>query len=96
MPTSRFAQRPLDEQYLIRRIAARERVDVASLAALPTPVLDRLMPGVRAWFARRAHVAAQLLARRPVDPTAPEYLFARAHARRILARVDEASVGGAE
>ncbi|WP_370973857.1 hypothetical protein [Amycolatopsis sp. cg9] len=87
--TSALANRSPADQYLVQRIAARDRVDVASLAALPAHELDRLLPGGRAAFEHRAQVAQALLTRRGIDPDSAEYQAADAQARDILARVDQ-------
>ncbi|HET6285783.1 MAG TPA: hypothetical protein VFG15_03400 [Amycolatopsis sp.] len=76
------------DQYLAQRIAVRDGVDVETLAALPAHELDRLLPGGRATFQRRAEVASGILVHRGIDPASPEYEAADQAASDILARVD--------
>lgn len=95
MTTSALADRSPADQYLVQRIAARDHVDVESLAGLPPHELDRLLPGGRSAYQHRAQVADALLARRGIDPASPDYRAADAQARAILARVDELGTGHA-
>jgi hypothetical protein len=88
MTASAFANRSPADQYLVRRISARDRVDIESLATLPAHELDRLLPGGRAAYQHRAQVADALLTSRGIDPTTSEYRAADEQARDILARVD--------
>ncbi|WP_460442676.1 hypothetical protein [Amycolatopsis stemonae] len=87
--TSAFAHRSPADRYLVQRIAVRDRVAVAALAALPGHELDRLLPGGRAAFEHRAEAAQALLAHRGIDPDSAEYQAADAKARDILARVNQ-------
>lgn len=89
MTASAFANRSPVDQYLVQRIAARDRVDVESLAALPAHELDQLLPGGRATYQHRAQFAQALLDRRGIDPASEEYQAADAQARELLARVDQ-------
>jgi hypothetical protein len=95
MTASAFADRSPADQYLVQRIEARDQVDIESLAALPAHELDRLLPGGRAAYENREQVAAALLARRGIDPNAPDYQAADAQARDILSRVDQLGAGHA-
>lgn len=95
MTASTFAGRSPADQYLVQRIAARDQVGIESLAALPAHELDRLLPGGRAAYENREQVAAALLARRGIDPNAPDYQAADAQARDILSRVDQLGAGHA-
>lgn len=88
MTASAFADRTPADQYLVQRIAARDQVDVESLAALPGHELDRLLPGGRATYEHRKHVAGELLARRGIDPSSVSYQVEAEQARAILAQVD--------
>ncbi|MCS7479665.1 hypothetical protein ACFFQW_19870 [Umezawaea endophytica] len=90
-----FTDRSAADQYLVRRIAARDRVDPESLAALPARELDRLLPGIRATYPHRGSFADALLARGGIDPTSPEYQAVAAQASDLLARVDQLDSGHA-
>jgi hypothetical protein len=87
--TSALAHRSPADQYLVQRIATRDRVAPESLAALPGHELDRLLPGGRASFEHRAQVAQALLTHRGIDPASTDYQAASAQARDLLARVDQ-------
>lgn len=87
--TASFANRSPADQYLVQRIAARDRVDIEALAGLPAHELDHLLPGGRSGFQHRAQFAQALLTRLGVDPTSPDYQGADAQARDLLARVDQ-------
>lgn len=77
------------DRYLVARIAARDRVAVESLAALPARELDRLLPGGRVSYQQRVQVAHGLLSRRGIDPDSSEYQAAAAQARDLLTQVDQ-------
>ncbi|WNV86549.1 hypothetical protein [Umezawaea sp. Da 62-37] len=90
-----FTDRSPADQYLVLRIAARDRVGLESLAALPAHELDRLLPGVRAIYQHRESLAGALLAHGGIDPASPEYQAAAAQASDLLARVDRIGAGHA-
>ncbi|MET1073827.1 MAG: hypothetical protein ABWY11_14370, partial [Umezawaea sp.] len=73
MTVPAFTDRSAADQYLVRRIAARDRVDPESLAALPAHELDRLLPGIRAVYQHRESLVDALLAHGGIDPASPEY-----------------------
>jgi hypothetical protein len=95
MTASAFANRSPADRHLLQRIAARDRVGVESLAALPAHELDRLLPGGRAAYQHRAEVAGALLTQRGIDPSSADYQAAVAQASDLLARVDQLGSGHA-
>jgi len=90
-----FSDRSDADRYLVQRLAARDGVDPATLAALPARELDRLLPGIRSTFQRRESVADALLSHSGIDPTSPEYQAAAAQASALLTRVDQLDSGHA-
>jgi hypothetical protein len=90
-----FANLPDADQYMVQRIAARDRVEIDTLAALPARELDRLLPGGRAAYQLRAEVGQGLLTRRGIDPASPEYQAADEQARDLLTQVDQLGSGNA-
>ncbi len=95
MTTPAFTDRSAADQYLVRRIAARDGVAPESLAALPAHELDRLLPGIRASYQHRDLFTVALLARAGIDPTSPEYQATAVQASDLLARVDQLDSGHA-
>lgn len=85
------------DRYVVGRLAARERVPVEelaeALAELPAAEIDRRIPGARAAYECREQIAAELLARRGIDPTSAEYRAAALQARNILDQIDQLGSG---
>ena len=84
-----FATLAPEDQYLVRRIAARDHVDIETLALLPPHALDLLLPGARAAYLDRNRIVSERRARRGLDPNSQEYKDEAAQARAILAEVDK-------
>jgi hypothetical protein len=81
------------DRYVVGRLAVQERVPAEELAGLPAAEVDRRVPGARAAYERREQIAAELLARRGIDPTSAEYRAAALEVRKILDQIDQLGSG---